>query len=606
MSTSVAQERAARRPALAVPSPDPDPVGGRRRERIGLALLLAATAALYLVGIGGSGWGNTYYSAAAQAGAESWHAFFYGASDAPASITIDKPPASIWLMALSVRLLGLHPVAVALPQAVLGVLAVALVHATVRRVTGPSAALLAGAVAATTPIAALVFRYNNPDALLTALIALAGYATVRVLEQDRLRWILLAGAAIGLAFLTKQLQALLPVPGLALGVLVAGQGGLGRRMRSLLLAGGGMLVSAAWWVAIVELVPASSRPYIGGSQTNSFLELTLGYNGLGRILGGDGNGAGRTSDAMRLLSGASGLGVGWLLPGCLILGIGALVMGRRAPRTDRARALLLASPAGLLLTVLALSMMSGIYHSYYCAVLVPALATTIGISVHVLTRHLERPGARAALAVAILVTTAWSLQQLAHGPAYALLALPLVAVTGLAATLLLGLRRPRPLLRRSIAVLAILAALTGPALFSISTAAAPHAGSGPVVASPSQEKTMADPQVVDLLLQTSGDGTPSASGASRATRWAAATEGSRPAAVYQLATDLPVMPIGGYKHTDPSPTLDQFRTLVEQGRVHWYIGSEGEIGHWVASHYPAQRLGRTVVYDLSAPPTAAG
>jgi len=96
------------------------------------------------------------------------------------------------------------------------------------------------------------------------------------------------------------LQAVLIVPGVALAFLIAAPTSLGRRIRSLLLAGLAMVVSAGWWIAIVELVPARDRPYIGGSPTNSILELTLGYNGIGRLTGnevGSVTGGGNTGTA---------------------------------------------------------------------------------------------------------------------------------------------------------------------------------------------------------------------------------------------------------------------------------------------------------------------
>ena len=132
-----------------------------------------------------------------------------------------------------------------------------------------------------------MFRFNNPDALLVLLLTLAAYATLRAVENGRTRWMLLAGALVGLGFLTKQLQAFLVLPGLAAAYLIAAPVSWGRRIRDGLLAVGAMVLAAGWWVALVELVPASMRPYIGGSQTNSFLELTFGYNGLGRLTGSE-------------------------------------------------------------------------------------------------------------------------------------------------------------------------------------------------------------------------------------------------------------------------------------------------------------------------------
>ncbi|MDT4960485.1 MAG: hypothetical protein QOF87_132, partial [Pseudonocardiales bacterium] len=143
------------------------------RERGGLVALLLATALLYLVGLSRSGWANQFYAAAAQAGSKSWTAFLFGSLDSSNFITVDKPPASLWVMDASVRLFGLNSWSILVPQALEGVAAVALLYAAVKRVAGPRAGLLAGAILATTPVATLMFRFDNPDALLVLLMTAA-------------------------------------------------------------------------------------------------------------------------------------------------------------------------------------------------------------------------------------------------------------------------------------------------------------------------------------------------------------------------------------------------------------------------------------------------
>src|SRR3954469_16559710 len=215
-----------------------------RWVRPGLIGLLLATAVLYLWGLGASGWANAFYSAAVQAGSASWKAFFFGASDAAASITVDKPPASLWVMALSVRAFGLSSWSILVPQALMGVATVGILWATVRRRFGPGAALLAGAPLALTPVAALMFRFNNPDALLVLLLTAAAWAVLRGVEDGRTRWMMLAGALVGLGFLTKQLQAFLVLPAFGAAWLLAAPVGVGRRLRDGLLAVGAMVAAA--------------------------------------------------------------------------------------------------------------------------------------------------------------------------------------------------------------------------------------------------------------------------------------------------------------------------------------------------------------------------
>ena len=98
--------------------------------RPALLALLVGTGFLYLWGLGQSGWGNSFYSAAVQAGTKSWKAFFFGSSDASNFITVDKPPASLWVMELSARIFGVNSWSILVPQALEGVATVGLLYAT--------------------------------------------------------------------------------------------------------------------------------------------------------------------------------------------------------------------------------------------------------------------------------------------------------------------------------------------------------------------------------------------------------------------------------------------------------------------------------------------
>ncbi len=180
--------------------PTPTPPAGRMARlvrgrpqdpawvRPALVVLLVGTGFLYIWGLGQSGWANSFYSAAVQAGTKSWKAFFFGSSDASNFITVDKPPAALWVMEISARLFGVNAWSILVPQALEGVATVGLLFVTVRRWFHPGAALLAGAVVALTPVATLMFRYNNPDALLTLVLTAAAYATIRAIEGGRTRW----------------------------------------------------------------------------------------------------------------------------------------------------------------------------------------------------------------------------------------------------------------------------------------------------------------------------------------------------------------------------------------------------------------------------------
>ena len=218
-----------------------------------------------------------------------------------------------------------------------------------RRWFSAQAALLGGAVVALTPVAAMMFRFNNPDALLALLLTGATYATMRGLEKAQTKWLVLAGALVGFGFITKMMQAFLVLPVLAVVYLLAAPTGWWRRVWQTVVMGLSVVVAGGWWVAIVALTPASDRPYVGGSQDNSILNLIFGYNGFGRLSGnesgsvGGGNLAGRTGAGSmwgptgwtRLFNGSFGNMMSWLLPGALIMGAVLLVITSGARRTDR-------------------------------------------------------------------------------------------------------------------------------------------------------------------------------------------------------------------------------------------------------------------------------
>lgn len=458
--------------------------------------LLATTAVLYLWNLGSSGWANSYYAAAVQAGVQSWKAFLFGSLDAGNLITVDKTPASLWVMELSGRLFGFNSWSMLVPQALEGVAAVGLLYLTVRRVSGPAAGLVAGAGLAFTPVAALMFRFNNPDALLVLLLVGAAYATTRALERATERagtgWLVLAGVLVGFGFLTKMLQAFLVLPALALTFLLFAAGPLRRRIGQLLAAGLALVVSAGWWIALVQLWPASSRPYIGGSTNNSVLELALGYNGLSRIFGNTGGGPGGGGNSqntgfggvsgwLRMFGDSFGAEVSWLLPAALI----ALVLGlwatRRAPRTDPSRAALVLWGLWLVVTAGVFSFMSGTVHPYYAVALAPAIAALVAIGGRELWRHRNSPAARSGLALMVGATGTWAIVLLGRTsdwyPAlrYALAPLTVLAVLAV----LFGTARARTRLAGVVLVAAVAIGLGGSAAYAVQTAALPHSGSIP-------------------------------------------------------------------------------------------------------------------------------
>ncbi|MEV4333798.1 glycosyltransferase family 39 protein [Streptomyces sp. NPDC049597] len=639
--------------------------------------LLLATALLYLWNLNASGYANSFYSAAVQAGSESWKAFFFGSSDAAGSITVDKPPAALWPMALSVRLFGLGSWQILVPQVLMGVATVAVLHAAVRRRFGQAAGLLAGAVLALTPVAALMFRFNNPDALLALLMTVTVYCVLRALEDARTRWLVWAGVAVGFAFLTKTLQAFVILPPLALVYAVCAPTTLPRRLGQLALAGLTVAVFGGWWVAVVELWPASSRPYIGGSQTNSFLELTFGYNGLGRINGNEtgsvGGGGGRGGGGWgetgvdRLFAGNIGGQIAWLLPAALVLLIAGLVLTRRADRTDTVRSAFLVWGGSLLTTAAVFSFMAGIFHEYYTVALAPYIAALVGMGATMLWEERARTVWSVVLGGTVALTAWWSYVLLGRSADYLPWLRTAVAVGGLvaAAGLLFAVRAGR---RAALAAagLGIAVSLAGPAAYSLTTVGEAHTGSvvmaGPAVAGgrggpggfgtppraqtdngpggrangrtqppgqpgrggqgpaqgrgqmPAGPPSRGEGGLAGLLGGASVDVATAARIEQDADdfTWAAAAVGSQNAASLQLATGEPVMAIGGFNGSDPSPTLAQFKQYVADGRIHWFVstgggmrngpggGAAAEITAWVEENFTEVTVQGTTLYDLTA------
>jgi 4-amino-4-deoxy-L-arabinose transferase-like glycosyltransferase len=478
--------------------------------RPALLALLAATAVLYLVGLSRNGWANAFYAAAVQAGTKSWKAFFFGSFDSANFITVDKTPASLWVTEISARIFGLNSWSLLVPQALEGVAAVGVLYATVRRWSGPAAGLIAGAVLAFTPVATLMFRYNNPDALLVLLLVLAAYAISRAVESGRTRWLALTGALLGFGFLTKMLQAFLVLPVFALVYLIAGPPRLGRRIWQLLAGGAAVVVAAGWWVAIVMLTPAADRPYVGGSTNDNILQLTFGYNGLGRL---DGNETGAVGPATRstaafggpagltrLFSSSMGGQASWLIPAALIGLMALLWLSRRSPRTDRTRAAALIWGGWLVVTGLVFSYMSGIIHPYYTIALAPAIGALTGIAAVTLWRIRDRVAVRLTLTLMLAATAAWAWVLLDRTPGwYPWLRIVIaLAAVGAAALILSGPTaagrrtgdpgsaeltppgRSRRFLTAGAVSLAAIAGLAGPLAYSSSTASTAYTGAIPV------------------------------------------------------------------------------------------------------------------------------
>ena len=452
-------------------------------------LLLAAV--LYVVNLTVSGYANVYYSGAAWAASQSWSAWFFGSVDPSNFITVDKPPLATMVMGLSVRLFGLSSASILLPQALMGVATVALLVATVRRTFGSPASIIAGLVMALTPAAVLIFRYNNPDALLTLLFVGAACAFVRALESDRLRWLALAGVLVGLAFETKLLQGYLLLPVFAVTWAIAAPGSVRRRIAGLGVALVAVVAASAWWVVAMELIPASARPFVGGSTNNSALDLVLGYDGLGRIFGqggsggapgGGGGGFSGTPGIFRLFNAELGGQIAWLLPMSLVGLVAGLVARFRTRRTDLVRAAYLMWGLWLLVHIVVFSFMSGVIHSYYVVAMAPAVAALVGGGVVELWRARERfAWAGLVLGLSILGSAAIAWMLLGRTPSFApgLGVAVLVVAALLLPVIALRPRAGQARVQLAAVTIGLAVLLAGPAAYATDTMATAYSGGDP-------------------------------------------------------------------------------------------------------------------------------
>lgn len=458
---SVRRRPPARLRRLAAGSPD-DP----RWVRPALWAVLVLAAVLYGWGLSKNGYANEFYSAAVKSGTQSWKAFFFGSLDAKSFITVDKPPMALWLMELSARIFGFDTWSLLVPQVLIGVATVAVLYATVRRAFGPVAGVLAALVMTLTPVTVAINRDNNPDTLLVFFLVLAAWACQRAMDSGRLRWLLASAFFVGCGFNTKMLQAWIALPALTLVYLFLGPGGWGRRIVRLLAAGAVLLVSSFWWMVIVDLIPAGRRPYIGGSTDGTAWNLIIGYNGIGRITGeGDmpGGGArmpgggrgfggfGGQPGLGRMFGAALGGQISWLLPFAALALVALVVLYRRRPRTDLARATLLLWGGWLIVHFVVFSFANGIFHPYYSTAMAPAIAALAAAGAVALfdasARSLPWSGV---MALGVAATGGWAYVLLRRSPdwnpwlAWAVTVLTAVAVLSLLAAQLVRTRSGRP------------------------------------------------------------------------------------------------------------------------------------------------------------------
>jgi 4-amino-4-deoxy-L-arabinose transferase-like glycosyltransferase len=461
--TATGEQAAAVREGLAPPRPH-----GRFHlgpQHGALAGILALSGLLEFVRLSQNGFANIYYSAAVKSMLGSWQHFFFIASDPSGFITVDKPPLGLWLQGLSAKLFGFAPLSLLVPEGICAVLSVALLYRIVAPRFGTVAGLVSAFSLAVFPSFVAVSRDNGVDPLLILLMLAACGAGLAAIDSGRLRTLIWCAVLVGLAFNTKALAALLCIPGIAGGYLVCAPGSMRRRLAALGAAGAVFVLVAASWSLAVDLTPASSRPYVGGSLTNSEFQLEFGYNGFGRV-GGQQGGPGSTTQSLteaqtlplwrpgvnsapsaaerrffaarrhspvhrpapspapvasgrqrlpeplpfggtrsplRIFSTSLGDQAGWLVPLALIgmIALGLVVRGR----DDRRTAGLLVLGGWMLVELLTLDFSAGIVHPYYASALAPGVAAMVGagaVAIGSLARAPRRERALAGYVLAVL------------------------------------------------------------------------------------------------------------------------------------------------------------------------------------------------------------
>ncbi len=599
-------------------------------SRPGWLLLLAGTAVAYTWALDINGYGNAYYAAAAYGGAQSWTAWLFGSFDAASFISVDKPPLSLWVTGLSVRLFGLGSWSILLPQALAGVAAVAILHHTVRRWQGPAAGLLAGAMLAVTPVAVVMFRYNNPDAILTLLLVAALAVAWSATRRGSAWRLAAAGALVGLAFLTKTTQALLVVPAIAVTYLVAAPATLWRRLLHGLAAGAAAVAAAGWWILLAETSPAA--PYFGQTTSGSFLDYILGVNGLDRLSGAGPPGPdpfGGSGGWGRLFNEQVAGQVSWLIP-LAAAGLLVVVWRRRGWQDRGVRAGWILWGTTLTTHFAVYSLMAGVFHPYYTLSMAPAVAAIAGAgTVEMWRAYRERHASWWVLPTGILATGGWAAVVLARTPGFLPWLGPAVVGGAAVTALVLAFGRTASDLPRglgpAVVTLALAVTLAGPVAYAAASIGVDHAGgdpkAGPAVTAgtippngpdgrrppdgrpgppPPPRLPAAGPNDGPVPRRPAvpagaGPGPPrGAPGPDRpipaelvtylsarydGETWLVATVGTHLAAQLILATGEPVMAMGGFSGDDPTPTDEELTAFVATGALRFVLAQPGQDLH---------------------------
>jgi 4-amino-4-deoxy-L-arabinose transferase-like glycosyltransferase len=594
--------------------------------------IAAVAALLYAWNITSSGLAP-YYSVAVKSMSESWKAFFFGAFDPNATITIDKLAGSFLPQALSARIFGFHAWSLALPQVIEGVISVLVMYRVVRRWAGVVPGLVAAGIFTLTPIAASMFGHSMEDGALTMCLVLAADCYQRAVTESRPRSLIWSGVWVGLGFQAKMLQAWMVLPALGIGYLICAPAPLRRRAWQVGVAGVVMLAVSMAWIALYTFTPANDRPYVDGSANNSAIAMVFGYNGLDRFgitvagavtsasegtTGGGsvgsgsvgsgpgsgsvgnrpgsgsgggaprGTGRGGSPQVTSLGSGASGwaklLGskygpeIGWLYPLAVLTVVFGLLWTRRTTRSDQLRAGFVFWGLWLLTYGLIFSEMSTIPHAAYLATLALPLAALSGTGIVMFWRTFQEDGWRGwVLPAVVAVQVAWTLFLWRSYGGFLPWARDVILVAGVIAVLTTIAMRLSGRTRTRLATVALAAGVAA-------VIAAPGAWAASVLDTAYGGRSFeasAGP-AGGSLDGSGGDATTALSSPARSlydyvsshrdgASYLMAVESPSLASPFILATGQEVMDMGGLSGSVPEPTLARAKELVSSGQLRFFL-----------------------------------
>ena len=557
--------------------------------RLALGGVVSIALVLNCWALSHNGLGNTYYSAATRSMVTSWRNFFFASFDPGGFITVDKPPVALWIEAMSVRMFGYSSWTLLLPSALAGTASVALLFSIVRRHFGSVAATIAALVLAVSPVSVSVNRLNLPEPFMILFLVAAAWAVLRSLDAARpLIWLAVAGGFAGLAFNTKTLAAAIAFPALGLAVLFGSPTWRTRIIRGAVLAGVAA-VASLWWVLAVDAIPATVRPYVGGSKDNTEINLLVGYNGLGRVdgdgqlagggrlrggIGGAGGVFGGQPGKLRLLSDAVGSQIGWLLP--LAVGATVLAVWTYRKRRHRLAAVVLWS-TWFWLYAIVFSEAKGIFHSYYTSAMAPAVGALVGIGTVAALRAIRRYST-AAFGVATIVGLTIAAQRLItnRAPDFHAWAQPAMEVVVAVGLIGLFVTAFVPAVRRwlGLSLLVIVGGFliaptawawsetTSPVLNATLPQAGPRVGvSGSTFGSAAFDP---DAALADFLRSEAGS-----------EKWDLATTSAMTASGLIAQDDLSVMALGGFLGSDPATSVTKVAELVQKGEIRFFLEGGG-------------------------------